>query len=73
VKELVKLALLLQHWPWPKLGFVLVVGLLFRQVVNFEQAIALILLAIVIDKLGGRRPPSQLQRGKGVKARTSDR
>jgi len=55
VKDLIKLAPLIQNVPWPKLGYVLVLGLLFRQIVNFEQGIILILLAMVIDKFGGRR------------------
>jgi hypothetical protein len=55
VKDLIKLAPLAQKLPWPKLGFVLVLGLLLRQVVNFEQSVILILLAMVIDKFSSPR------------------
>lgn len=59
MKDLIKLAPLVQNWPWPKLGYVLVLGLLLRQVVNFEQAIILILLAMVIDKF--RSPKARVR------------
>jgi len=65
VKELAKLAPLVRSWHLPKLGYVLAVVLLFERVVDFNQALILILLALVIDwSLRGRRAPSALHEGK---------
>jgi hypothetical protein len=64
VKDLMKLAPLVQNWPWPKLGYVLVLGLLLKQIVTFEQGEILILLAMVIDKFG--TPGSRAHAGKAT-------
>ena len=56
---MIKLAPVVQNWPWPKLGYVLVLGLLLKQVVNFEQGLILILLALVIDRF--RSPKARVR------------
>jgi hypothetical protein len=49
--ELAKLAPLIKGWPWPKVSYVLGVCLLYKQLVTFDQAIALILLAVALERL----------------------
>jgi hypothetical protein len=49
--ELAKFAPLIKGWPWPKLGYLLGVCLLYKHLVTFDQAVVLILLAVVVDRL----------------------
>jgi len=50
VKELAKLVPLVQGWHLPKFGYVLALVLLYEKVVDFNQALILILIAIVIGR-----------------------
>jgi hypothetical protein len=62
VKELEKFVALVQGWHLPKLGYVLAVVLLFERIVNFDQALILILLALLIDRtLRAKRVPPSLR------------
>jgi len=56
VMELVKLAPLIKGWPWLKLTYVLGICLLYKQLVTFDQAIALILLAVALEGLAHAGP-----------------
>jgi hypothetical protein len=71
VKDLMKLAPLVQGLPLSTLGYVLVLGLLVRQVVTFEEAVILILIAILIERF--KSPRSRTRdgsvSGKGSKAK----
>ena len=60
MKDLIKFVPLVQSWPWPKLGFLLVLALLFKQVVTFEQSLILILLAVVIGEIRGPKASAAL-------------
>jgi hypothetical protein len=55
LKELIKLGSAIPAWPWPKVGYLLALGLLYKGVVNFDQALLLTLLAIIIDRIGTRK------------------
>jgi isoprenylcysteine carboxyl methyltransferase (ICMT) family protein YpbQ len=62
VKELTKLAPLVQSWHLSLLGFVLAVVLLFDRIVDFNQALILILVAVLIDKRGRNAKPAPRKR-----------
>jgi hypothetical protein len=55
VKELFKLGSAIPAWPWAKVGSLLALGLLYRGVVNFDEALVLTLLAIIIGRSDGRK------------------
>ena len=52
MKELIKLAAAIPSWPWPKVSCLLALGLLYKGKVNFEEAVVLTLLAIIVDSIG---------------------
>ncbi len=54
MKELFKLAALMKNQPWPKLCYVISIFLLYEHIVTFSEALALILLPAVLDKLAHR-------------------
>jgi hypothetical protein len=66
VKELLKIASAIPGWPWPRVGYLLGIGLLYKRVINFEEALLLALLAIVIDrdKKPSSAPSSNLSKPK---------
>jgi len=56
VKELSKLIPLVQSWHLPKFGYVLALILLYEKIVDFNESLILILLAVVIDRsISGKR------------------
>ena len=63
MKEIVKLASLIPSWPWAKVSFLLCLGLLYRGIVNFNEALILTMLAVILDSVRVR-PNS---RGQGKK------
>jgi hypothetical protein len=68
VKELIKLCSVIPSWPWPKVGQLLALALLYKGKVNFAEALVLMLLAIVIDGIQRRGAPASrpLRTGKVV-------
>jgi len=54
MKDLVRLASLIPSWPWGKVCFLLCLGLLWRGVVSFDQALVLAMLALFIDRRNTR-------------------
>jgi len=50
VKDLIKLGSLIPSWPWPKVGYLVAVGLLCKGIVTFDQALLLACVAIIIDR-----------------------
>lgn len=72
VKELAKLAPLVGSWRLPLLGFVLAVVLLLDKIVDFNQALILILVAVVIDKRGRVvKPVAPNRKGKSTSTTTT--
>ena len=50
-------------WGWGRAGMILVAALLFRHAVAFDQAVILILLNVVLDRLVyGKQPSSRSQK-----------
>ena len=67
MKDLLKLAPVLFGWPWSKVGYLLALGLLYRSLISFDQAVLLIGLAVLID------PPRALAQGAPALSRTTVR
>jgi hypothetical protein len=55
MKELLKLGTAIHAWPWPKMGFLLAVGLLLKGAVTFEQALIVAMFAYFIDHVKPRQ------------------
>ena len=49
--DLAKLAAAIRSWGWRRTAFLVAIGLLAKQIVNFDQALTLILLGIVLEFL----------------------
>ena len=61
--EFNKLASAITMWGWGRSGMILATALLFRHVVTFDQAVILILLNVVLDRLVyGKRPSPRPQK-----------
>jgi hypothetical protein len=56
--EFAKMASAIKMWGWGRAGMILAAALLFRHVVTFDQAVILILLNVVLDRLVYGKQPS---------------
>jgi hypothetical protein len=56
--EFAKIASAIKMWGWGRAGMILATVLLFRHAVTFDQAIILILLNVVLDRLVYGKQPS---------------
>jgi hypothetical protein len=56
--EFNKLASAITMWGWGRAGMILATALLFRHVVTFDQAVILILLNVILDRLVYGKQPS---------------
>jgi hypothetical protein len=55
--EFAKIASAIKMWGWGRAGMILAAALLFRHAVTFDQAVILILLNVVLDRLVyGKQP-----------------
>src|SRR5260370_38307137 len=56
--EFAKMASAIKMWGWGRAGMILAAALLFRHAVTFDQAVILILLNVVLDRLVYGKQPS---------------
>ncbi len=73
--EFAKFASAIKMWGWGRAGMILAAALLFRHVVTFDQAVILILLNVVLDRLayGKQPPPTGQNRSSAAIAKTQQR
>lgn len=51
-------------WGWPRVGFIMATTLMLKGAITFDQAIALVLLALIAESRNGNGPPQE-EEGKG--------
>ena len=62
--EFAKIVSVIKMWGWGRAGMILATALLFRHAVTFDQAVILILLNVVLDRLVyGKQPSPQTANG----------
>jgi hypothetical protein len=73
--EFNKLVSAITMWGWGRSGMILATALLFRHVITFDQAVILILLNVVLDRLVyGKQPsPRPQERSSAAMAKTPRR
>jgi hypothetical protein len=73
--EFAKIASAIKMWGWGRTGLILATALLFRHLVTFDQAVILILLNVVLDRLayGKQPPPTAQNRSSAAMAKTRRR
>jgi hypothetical protein len=63
--EFAKMASAIKMWGWGRAGMILAAALLFRHAVTFDQAVILILLNVVLDRLVYGKQPSPRSKNGG--------
>lgn len=62
MSEFAKIVASMKGWGWGRTSFLLALLLLARQFVTFDQALILILLAALLDRVARREPVSSKKR-----------
>lgn len=71
--EFAKIASAIKMWGWGRAAMILATALLFRHAVTFDQALILILLNVVLDKLVYGKQPSPPPQGRSASAMAESR
>jgi len=71
--EFAKIASAIKMWGWGRAGMILATALLFRPAVTFDQAVILILLNVVLDRLIYGKQPSPRPQNRSSAAMAENR
>jgi hypothetical protein len=73
MNEFAKIASAIEMWSWGLAGMILATSLLFRHAVTFDQAVILILLNVVLDRLIYGKQPSPRPQNRSSAAMAENR